>query len=136
MSGMPMIAASTVLLVGLTACGGQQPTTNHPTPEPEEPSVTAGALVPDALVDARCAPDPSGVWSASGVLKNATKKPMSYDVIVHLGAANGEPATAHVKRVRNIGAGKSQDFTVAIVDDKAPTGPCHVQVRAAAEDDD
>ena len=136
MSGTPMIAASAVLLLGLSACGSQQPAENRATPEPEEPTVSAGALVPNALVDARCAPDPSGVWSATGVLENTTKQPMSFDVIVHLGAANGQPATAHVKRVRNVAAGKSADFTVAIVDDKAPTGPCHVQVRAVAEDDE
>ena len=136
MNGTPMIVASSVLLVGLGACGGQEPTANRATPEPEEPTVTAGALVPNALFDARCAPDPSGAWSATGILKNTTKQPMSYDVIVHLGAANGQPATAHVKRVHDVAAGKSEDFTVAITDDKAPTGPCHVQVRAAAEDDD
>lgn len=136
MNGTPVIAASAVLLVGLSACGGQQPTANRPTPEPEEPTVTAGALMANALVDARCAPDPSGVWSATGVLKNTSKQPMSYDVIVHLGAANGQPATAQVKRVRHVAGGKSEDFTVVITDNTAPMGPCHVQVRAAAEDDD
>jgi hypothetical protein len=136
MRGTSMIAASAVLLAGLSACGSQRPTENGPTPEPEEPTVTAGAIVPNALIDARCAPDPSGVWSATGVLRNTAKQPMSYDVIVHLGAANGQPATAHVKRVRDVAPGKSADVTVAIVDDKAPTGQCHVQVRAVADDED
>lgn len=133
MTRMPMVAA---VLLALGACGGQRPATTQPTPEPQEPTVSAGALVPNALVDVRCAPDAAGAWSASGRLENTTKQPMSFDVVVHLGPVDGQPATAHVKRVRDVAAGKSQDFTVTITEDTASTGPCHVQVRAAADDQD
>lgn len=158
MSRTRSVAVAAVLLCGLAACGGPAPTQKAAETGPEGATIKAGALVPEALVDARCAPDAAGAWSASGALTNRTARTMSYDVIVQLGAANGQPSTAYVKRVSDVRAGKTADFTVAITGavtgdatddatggatggatdptvDRAPAGPCRIQVRTAPDDD-
>lgn len=127
------------LVVALAACGpertAQKSGPKIVNPKPAEPTIKAGSLAPAALGDARCAPDGNGTWSAAGTLKNGTKKPASYDVIVQLGAADGQPSTAYVKRVSDVPAGKTADFTVSIIEDTVPTGPCHVQVRTASDEE-
>ena len=123
--------------LGLSACGGKAPEPK-PTPsvmQPAPPPAKPGTPAPEALVNAHCAPDPDGTWSAAGVLKNATKRTRSYEVVVQVGQANGQPSTAHVVRVSKVAPGKTAPFTATAIEAAAPAGttpagPCHIQVIA------
>jgi hypothetical protein len=124
-----MLAAAAVLMLCLAGCGLQQPGAKNP-PKPDE-TAAAGVPVPEALVNARCTPDPQGVWSAYGAVRNPTKKTASYEVVVHVGPTNGEDATAVVAEVSDVAPGKTAEFTVAAIQAATPEGPCHIQVRTA-----
>lgn len=130
MHGSRMHAAAAVLVLGLAGCGIQQPGAKKP-PKPDETTTQAGVPVPEALANVSCAPDAEGVWSASGAVRNPTKKKASYEVVVHVGTTNGANATAVVTEVSDVAPGKTAEFTIAAIQAATPEGPCHVQVRTA-----
>jgi hypothetical protein len=133
-----VVAAALSTVLTLTACGGKSEPESGKADKPETTETSTVAPASDALVRVSCVPDSQGegVWSATGTLKNRTKRVQSYDVIVQVGPANGQESTAVVERVSKVAAGKSAEFTVTGIQPATPTGPCHIQVRVAKPGED
>jgi hypothetical protein len=131
------VATALSATFGVAACGGSEPTTRKTAP-PVVPTAKPNALAGNALSTSYCAPDAEGegVWSAGGTLKNSTKRAVSYDVIVYIGPADGQQGPAVVKRVSDVAPGKTAPFSISPVQAASASGPCHLQVRIAKNNDD
>jgi len=138
------VALAGTLLV-LTACGGggESEKESAPTPtkttqaqkttkteEPKKAETPAanfqGTPVPEALSKFQCVEEKKS-WTATGYVENSGKKAASFQVTVHVGAADGEPQAARTMRLSNVAAGGSVSFEVTKVPSQGD-GPCHVQV--------
>ncbi|MCL3816867.1 hypothetical protein [Aeromicrobium wangtongii] len=133
-----MRTAALLLLLLLAACGadsdgsGATPTRTVPAAGqeaaiPMTPAPT-GEPVPAALSRFRCEPDGSGTFTASGVLSNATKKTVTFQVTVFVGAPAPNPQQARTQQVPKVAAGGSIEFQVAKIPAAPEGGTCHVQV--------
>ncbi|MFL6090695.1 MAG: hypothetical protein ACJ71Z_11195 [Aeromicrobium sp.] len=117
----------------LAGCASGQAPEPKKTPPlgPMKPQVGPGTLMTDALTEARCTADGTGAWSASGVVKNTTKKALAFDVTIYVGPSDGQSRPAHVTHVDKVQAGKSAPWSAPAVEAGDPAGPCHIQVRVA-----
>lgn len=110
------------LLVG--GCAGS--------PNPAAPTTSSSATpkaddyAPEALSDFRCGWAGAG-WVAKGILSNATKASVSYQVTVYVGDA-GSSGTGTTQRYEHIAAGGSIPFTIDKIPATGETGTCHVRV--------
>lgn len=123
------------VLVSLAACSGSdEPTaaaTTTPAAQPAgSPTIAppTGDPVPEALSQFRCDPDGAGTFVASGVLANATKAKVTFQVTVYVGQASGAPASAKTKEIPKVAGGGSIAFTIDTIPAPADGGTCHVQV--------
>lgn len=94
-----------------------------PTPESVEPT---GAPAPEALSSFRCEAAKDDLWVAAGFLSNSGKKPVTYQVSVHVGPLDGTARTVRTKRVDQVEAGGSVRFEINEI--PADGTQCHVQV--------
>jgi hypothetical protein len=125
---------SVLVIPALVAgCGGVPKVTPQPTASAGQakPQIGPGTVMTDALTEAHCAPNGDGVWSASGVVTNTTKKAIAFDVTIHVGPPDGKDVTAHVTHVAKVPAGKSASWKSPVVEAASPGGPCHIRVRVA-----
>ena len=132
-------AAVLALLLALTACGGGDA---KPKPEASDPpakkvamggalpNVAEGVPVPGVLSDFVCKRDDKGDWQATGAVTNRTKDPVTFQVTVHVGNADGQGAPASTKRISSVQKNGSVGFEIDEIETDAPDGDCHVQVLA------
>jgi hypothetical protein len=134
------LAAVLALMLALTACGlGDDEPKAKPEPAATKaaldgalPNVAEGRSTPEALSDFTCERDDEGTWSASGAVTNRTSKPVSFQVTVHVGNADGQGAPASTKRISSVQKNGSVGFELDEIETRAPDGRCHVQVLALA----
>jgi len=128
-------AAVLALMLALTACGGGDA---KPKAEASKqaamggslPNVADGIPVPEALSDFVCKRDDKGRWTASGAVTNRTKEPVSFQVTVHVGTADGQGAPASTRRITSVQKNGSVGFELDEIETGSPDGACHVQVLA------
>ena len=129
------------LILALTACGGgdgKPKADASSTPAKKAamdgalPNVADGTSMPEALTDFICKRDDKGDWKASGAVTNRSKEPVSFQVTVHVGSADGQGAPASTKHISSVQKNGSVGFELDEIETKAPDGACHVQVLALA----
>ena len=127
------------LMLALTACGGgdAEPKTDASKAAAKKaamdgalPNVADGRSMPEALSDFVCERDDKGTWKASGAVTNRSKEPVSFQVTVHVGAADGRGAPASTKRISSVQKNGSVGFELDEIETRTPDGACHVQVIA------
>lgn len=131
------------LCLVLAGCGGgghepkktASPTkkTAVTTPAPSaKPTVTAptGVPAPEDLSDFQCFANDKGVWNASGLLENTSKKSVSYQVTVFVGKDNGKDAKAKTKQYAYIRASTSIRVAITKIPAAEDATQCFVQVLA------
>jgi hypothetical protein len=134
------LAVALALVLALSACGLVD---DEPKAKPEAaatkaamdgalPNVAEGRSMPEALSDFACELDDKGTWSASGAVTNRTSKPVSFQVTVHVGTADGEGAPASTRRISSVQKNGSVGFELDKIKTRATDGLCHVQVLALA----
>lgn len=133
------IIALLALVLTLPACGLLDRTeldpkttaTEQPVMDGALPQVADGKPAPAALTDVTCSrDDDDGTWTASGAVSNDTKKPVTYQVTVHVGPADGQGAPASTKRINAVQPNGSVGFDLGEIEPGSDDGPCHVQVLA------
>jgi hypothetical protein len=133
-----MRMAAVALLLVLAACGTgpdepksssstAPPAAGQPAASPTTPAPT-GDPVPAALSRFRCDPDGAGAFTASGILSNATKAAVTFQVTVFVGQPGPAPQSARTKQVPKVAPGGSVDFQLDQVPAAPEGGTCHVQV--------
>lgn len=132
-----MRIAAVALILLLAACGGGSggdaaptattPPADQPAAVPTTPAPT-GTPVPEALSRFACDPDGAGTYTASGTLKNATKKAVTFQVTVYVGQPTTEPGKGRTQQVPRVAAGGSTKFEIVQVPAAAEGGTCFVQV--------
>src|SRR5688500_12184960 len=107
------------LMLALTACGGGDA---KPKGEASDapvkkaamdgalPNVADGRSMPEALSDFVCQRDDTGDWKATGAVTNRSKDPVSFQVTVHVGTADGQGAPASTKRISSVQKNGSVGF--------------------------
>ena len=140
---MRTVGMALALCLVLAGCGGSsdkqatpskktQTTTAAPTTKPTIAAPT-GLPAPGDLHDFQCYADAKGSWNSSGILKNDSKKSVTYQVTVYVGQANGKDAKAKTKQYVVNATGSTR---VALADLPAADGAtqCYFQVldRTAA----
>src|SRR5687768_7332346 len=112
-------AAGFALVLALTACGGGDA---KPKGEASDapakkaamggalPNVADGTSMPEALSAFVCERDDKGDWKASGAVTNRSKAPVSFQVTVHVGNADGQGAPASTKRISSVQKNGSVGF--------------------------
>ncbi|MGH3473368.1 MAG: hypothetical protein ACRDOT_00490 [Aeromicrobium sp.] len=133
-------AAVLALVLALTACGGDakpkaeasKASAKKAAMDGALPNVADGRPVPEALSDFVCEHDDKGTWKASGAVTNRSKEPVSFQVTVHVGSADGQGAPASTKRISSVQKNGSVGFELDEIETRAPDGACHVQVLALA----
>ena len=132
-------AAVLALMLALTACGGGDA---KPKAEASDapakkaamggalPNVADGVPVPEALSDFVCTKDDKDNWKASGAVTNRSNEPVSFQVTVHVGSADGQGAPASTKRISSVQKNGSVGFELDEIETGSPDGACHVQVLA------
>lgn len=126
------------LMLALTACGGDaEPKTDASKAAAKKaamdgalPNVADGRSMPEALSDFVCARDDKGAWKASGAVTNRSKEPVSFQVTVHVGTADGQGAPASTKHISSVQKNGSVGFELDEIETRSPDGACHVQVIA------
>ncbi len=127
-----LMAMLAVPILAVTGCGGVPKVTPNGTAEPSTvPTIGPGTVMTDALTGAQCVPASDGTWTASGVVKNTTKKARSFDVNIYIGPAGADAAVASVVTVEDLAAGKSAPWTAPTVQPTSADGPCYLRVRIA-----
>jgi hypothetical protein len=132
------LAAVLVLMLALSACGlgdeapKAKPAATKAALDGALPNVAEGRSMPEALSDFACERDDKDTWSASGAVTNRTSKPVSFQVTVHVGNADGQGAPASTKRISSVQKNGSVGFELDEIETRAPDGLCHVQVLALA----
>jgi len=131
---MRIVTAMAMIAVVLSGCGGSGDGTPGDT-SPATPATTTsgpapleGKPAPEDLSGFVCDRDDAGKWSASGVLKNATKADATYQVTVFLGDASGKSADAKTKHIGLIKAGQSLTFAYESLPEADADTQCFVQV--------
>lgn len=118
----------------LSACGGSPSPSDTDQSKGDKstlPRISAGTVMPEALAAAHCSSNEDGRWKANGSVKNPTDRKLSFEVLIHVGPANGKDGRAHVQAVDDLKPGKSADWSVSNVSADDPDGPCQIQVRVA-----
>lgn len=94
------------------------------------PTVAAptGIPAPEDLTDFRCAANGKGVWNASGILENESKRRATYQVTVFVGQADGKDANARTKQVQSVLAGGSTKVELTRIPAADDATQCYVQV--------
>jgi hypothetical protein len=117
----------------IAGCGVAPKVTPQPTASAGQakPQIGPGTVMTDALTEAQCSRKPDGVWTASGVIENTTKKALAFDITIYVGPPGGEGRTAHVTHVPKLAPGKTAPWASPVVETDAPGGPCHIRVRVA-----
>ena len=124
----------------LAGCsGGSDPEPAPPTPAASEPqkakptptqkpsaAAPTGEPAPEALSSFRCEPAKKGTWTAAGLLANAGKKAVTYQVSVYVGPLDDTSRRVRTVQVANVEAGGSVRFKLTKV--PADGKECHVQV--------
>jgi hypothetical protein len=132
---MRMAALSLLLVVA--ACGGsegspkQPPTSAPPSSQAVvQPTVAppTGDPVPEALSQFRCDPDGAGTFQASGVVENAAKGKVTFQVTVYVGEPQAVPQSAKTKQLAGVAGGGSIPFEIYKIPAPPAGGTCHVQV--------
>ncbi len=126
------------LMLALTACGGDAKPKAEASDAPAKKAAMGGALpnvadgipVPQALSDFVCKRDDKGDWTASGAVTNRSTDPVSFQVTVHVGTADGQGAPASTKHISSVQKNGSVGFELDEIETRAPDGACHVQVLA------
>ena len=126
------------LMLALTACGGDAKPKAEASNTPAKkaamdgalPNVADGRPIPEALSDFVCKRDDKDRWKASGAVTNRSKEPVTFQVTVHVGTADGQGAPASTKRISSVQRNGSVGFELDEIETKAPDGACHVQVLA------
>lgn len=126
------------LMLALTACGGDaEPKADASKAAAKKaamdgalPNVADGRSMPEALSDFVCDRDDKGTWKASGAVTNRSKEPVSFQVTVHVGTADGQGAPASTKRISSVQKNGSVGFELDEIETRSPDGACHVQVIA------
>src|SRR5688500_15011331 len=130
-------AAVLALMLALTACGGGDAKPKGAASDAPEkkaamdaalPNVADGTSMPEALSAFVCERDDKGDWKASGAVTNRSKDPVSFQVTVHVGSADGQGAPATTKRISSVQKNGSVGFALDEIETRAPDGDCHVQV--------
>ncbi len=96
-----------------------------PTPKPSAAAPT-GEPAPEALSAFRCEPTKKSTWVAAGLLANASKKAVTYQVSVYVGPLDSTSRQVRTVQVPNVEAGGSVRFKLTKV--PADGKECHVQV--------
>ena len=134
-----------VLCLVLAGCGGGDSTKSKsaaPTntaPTKATPTIAAktaaqavavptGIPAPEDLTGFLCSADAKGVWNASGILRNESKKAATYQVTVFVGLANGKDAMARTQQVQPVMAGGSTKISVIKIPAAKDATQCYVQV--------
>src|SRR5688500_10366019 len=112
------LAAVLVLMLALSGCGlGDDAPKAKPKPAATKaamdgalPNVAEGRSMPEALSDFACEKDDGGTWAASGAVTNRSSKPVSFQVTVHVGTADGQGAPASTKRISSVQKNGSVGF--------------------------
>lgn len=131
---MRVTTAVVMIAVLLSGCGGSgDDASSDRSPATAKvatvsPAPLEGKPAPEDLSGFGCDRSDAGVWSSSGVLKNATKADATYQVTVFLGEANGKPANATTKHIGVIKAGQSLAFAYESLPEAAADVQCFVQV--------
>jgi hypothetical protein len=133
-------AAVLVLMLVLTACGGggdakrdakaSDATAKRVAMGGALPNVADGVPVPQALTDFVCKQDDKDNWMASGAVTNRSSDPVTFQVTVHVGSADGQGAPASTKRISSVQKNGSVGFEIDDIETRSPDGACHVQVLA------
>ncbi len=134
------LAVLLAVMLALTSCGlGDDEPKAKPKPAATKaaldgalPNVAEGRSMPEALSDFSCKRDDKGAWSASGAVTNRTSKPLSFQVTVHVGNADGQSAPASTKRISSVQKNGSVGFEIDEIETRSTDVRCHVQVLALA----
>lgn len=132
-------AAVLALMLAVTACGGgdaepKAKALDAPAKKAAMggalPNVADGVPVPEALSDFVCTKDDKDIWKASGAVTNRSNDPVSFQVTVHVGSADGQGAPASTRRISSVQKNGSVGFELDDIETGSPDGACHVQVLA------
>ncbi|MEO6472724.1 MAG: hypothetical protein ABIR57_12150 [Aeromicrobium sp.] len=93
-------------------------------------AVPTGVSALEDLSDFRCAANSKGVWNASGILQNRSKKALTYQVSVFVGRANGKDGKALTKQYASINAHGSIKIKLTKIPAAKDAKQCYVQVLA------
>ena len=91
-------------------------------------AVPTGIPAPEDLSDFLCSADAKGVWNAVGILRNDSKKAVTYQVTVLVGLANGKDAKARTQQVQPLMAGGSTKISLTKIPADKDAKQCYVQV--------
>lgn len=121
---------SAVALLALAGCsGGGDPAPAATTAAPGAGAtigVPSGTAAPEALSAFRCNAVKDKTWVAAGFVANDGKQPVTYQVTVYVGPADGQTRPGRTLEVPKVAAGGSSRFE--ITDIAAGGSTCHVQV--------
>lgn len=118
---VPAVVAA-LLLAGCSATPSKTP----PPSGSASPTPKSNAYAPEALSEFRCGAERAG-WVARGILSNATKDSLSYQVTVYVGDASSS-GTGITRRYENIKAGGSIPITIDKIPATGENGTCNVRV--------
>jgi hypothetical protein len=120
---VPVLAA----VLGVTACGGSSaPQGSEDAPSPAPTSTATPA--PEALTGFSCVPGADGLWVATGSLTNATDAATTYTVDVYVGPADGQERPANRTEYPDVQPGGSTAVQIGGIAAQGEPATCHVRV--------
>ena len=87
-----------------------------------------GTPAPGDLSNFQCLANDKGVWNASGLLRNGTKKQATYQLTAFIGRADGKDTAALTKEVQSVNAGGSVRVGLSKIPAAKDATQCYVQV--------
>jgi len=127
---MGRLAAAVVAVAFVSGCGGsaEPAATTAPTQstaDPERRPRVVDAI--EDLSDFTCAPDDRGVWTASGVLTNTTRRVASYAVTVVVAESQAGGVRGKQRRLP-ASPGEPKQFTIRRIPVNGVDPACSVRV--------
>ncbi|GAA1743710.1 hypothetical protein [Aeromicrobium alkaliterrae] len=127
---VPALAAVLTAGLALGACSGSSGSGGtDPSATPSAEATAAPA--PEALSGFSCTAGADGLWTATGTISNTGDSPASYTVDVYVGPADGQERPANRAAVDGVQPGGSTPVQVAGVAAQGEPATCHVRVLRA-----
>lgn len=117
------------LALGVGGCGGSSDSDPDPSAAPSAEATVAPA--PEALSDFTCAPGADGLWAASGTISNTDDEAESFTVDVYVGPADGQERPVNRTELENVQPGGSAPLAVSGLAAQGEPATCHVRVLRA-----
>ncbi|MCK5892237.1 MAG: hypothetical protein P1U38_13305 [Aeromicrobium sp.] len=123
---LPLLIA---LVLGVSACGGSSGGGPDPSATPSGEATSSAA--PEALSNFSCVPGEDGLWSATGTISNSGDEAESFTVDVYIGPADGQERPVNRTELANVQPGGSTPLSVSGLAAQGEPATCHVRVLRA-----